>query len=439
MGHMPSENKTNYLLDRGTNTTYRVGASGLETFVTVTNTLKSYEVISRVSNRTPGFHNPKTPRPLMHNAFAYSRSLETGLTGYHVKTEGGFPAPGGVRTEAVGLGAQSWLSIGWTTLYINPLSGSEMAAVDAVARNKLLAKIKAQKINLAQAFAERRKTAQLIGDSAIRIASSMVALKRGDILGAAGHLGVSVGKRARKRIARKYVNSPYGRIWDQQKALANGWLELQYGWKPLLTDIYGAAEQLAYQAGRKDFATVHASHVLTVPLDRVFNLPSYPQYFEKGSQSGTLRYEVSYHLCYVGQNSAGHTMAALGLTNPALLMWELLPFSFVVDWFLTVGNALEVLDAANGIKFMTGSRTIFQSYEGSATVVRIGKPPYHYDGAGSINMSGTKVNRNPISEIPSPALPQFKNPFGYIHLANALALLTTVMGRKKAALTSFKE
>jgi hypothetical protein len=35
---------------------------------------------------------------------------------------------------------------------------------------------------------------------------------------------------------------------------------------------------------------------------------------------------------------------ALGLNNPLQVVWQAMPFSFVVDWFLNIGGALSQLD-----------------------------------------------------------------------------------------------
>lgn len=46
-----------------------------------------------------------------------------------------------------------------------------------------------------------------------------------------------------------------------------------------------------------------------------------------------------------------------GLNNPSLIAWELVPYSFVVDWFLPVGDYLERLGAFSGLKFSDYSYT----------------------------------------------------------------------------------
>lgn len=44
----------------------------------------------------------------------------------------------------------------------------------------------------------------------------------------------------------------------------------------------------------------------------------------------------------------------LGLTNPAMVAWDLVPFSFVVDWFLPVGKFLNSFDSHYGFSLKHG-------------------------------------------------------------------------------------
>lgn len=45
-----------------------------------------------------------------------------------------------------------------------------------------------------------------------------------------------------------------------------------------------------------------------------------------------------------------HWLASFGITNPLELAWELIPYSFVIDWAFNVGNVLSGLDALIGVQ-----------------------------------------------------------------------------------------
>jgi hypothetical protein len=51
--------------------------------------------------------------------------------------------------------------------------------------------------------------------------------------------------------------------------------------------------------------------------------------------------------------------------NPLEIAWELVPFSFVVDWFIPIGDWLGSLDALKGVKQVWGTVTQRQSYTGT--------------------------------------------------------------------------
>lgn len=49
------------------------------------------------------------------------------------------------------------------------------------------------------------------------------------------------------------------------------------------------------------------------------------------------------------------TLNQLGLMNPLALAWELVTFSFVIDWFLPIGPVLNAMSAPTGLLFVDGS------------------------------------------------------------------------------------
>jgi len=50
----------------------------------------------------------------------------------------------------------------------------------------------------------------------------------------------------------------------------------------------------------------------------------------------------------------------LGLTNPEMVMWELLPYSFVADWFIPIGDWMEARALVQGLKgtFITADKKL---------------------------------------------------------------------------------
>lgn len=54
----------------------------------------------------------------------------------------------------------------------------------------------------------------------------------------------------------------------------------------------------------------------------------------------------------------------MGLTNPLEVTWELLPFSFVADWFLPIGDYVSILDSTLGYILKGGTNTVSRRIQG---------------------------------------------------------------------------
>lgn len=383
--------------------------------------------ITRISTNTPNFRKPKTKGTeidLPVNPFTFERHdrmLPYGT--YEVDKHFGqcvfnFDSYSGVVTEFVSLSMPE-LS----------LSAAESASIDAHLDTKFRLKVKDQMVNIAQMYGERKQTANLLATTAGRIASSFGNLKRGNFAGAARVLGLSV---------RRDRNSRYRERWerDPQRAAAAGWLELQYGWVPLLSDVYGSAELIAQKVARHYKERVSAS----VTVYRKTMSRSATQVVTVAEMTETRKIYA-----WFGPPANSHTLAQIGLTNPAHLAWELLPYSFVVDWFIPVGNYLSSLDADLGTNFIKGGRTTFK--KATTTVhqiweVRYG-PEWDYPQCNQVanppvlreawnwNASRKVVRcyRTPIFSVPGPSFPSFKNPFSMTHAANAISLLVQTFKR----------
>lgn len=292
------------------------------------------------------------------------------------------------------------------------LGSGIVASIDRQARTKVRLKLKDQKTNIGNVIAERDQTMRLVADTATRLGKALSALKRMDYVGAASALGISsTSSRARKRYHRSYRN-------DQSKAVANGWLELQYGWLPLLGEVHGAAQKLGQ--------TLHDYY-----LDRQVAIQKYSEersrsYRESGYDytiRETIEYTVKYVVYYSIDLKSSHTFASVGLTNPLSIAWEMTPWSFAVDWVLPVGNWLSSLDATLGLRFSGGSVTTF---ERSSSVYIRSKTRAKGGSIESLETGSQKwlqVGRTKLSDFPEVASPVVKSPVSLTHMANALALL----------------
>lgn len=124
-----------------------------------------------------------------------------------------------------------------------------------------------------------------------------------------------------------------GGAWTA-KGLASAWLGYNYGTQQTAKDTYNLVSSLMRQTGRriKDFDRLRSTSYGT------FNLPF------GITVSGYRALTIYYRVC---ENWIRESYAALrkwGIAPTTNLAWDLVPMSFVVDWFLPIGQALEHFD-----------------------------------------------------------------------------------------------
>ena len=209
---------------------------------------------------------------------------------------------------------------------------------------------------------------------------------------------------------------------------AKYWLEYNYAWQPLLQDVYGAMELVKLKL--KPALLVHANRTVSWPTTLRGKLVGYNWYNQNATYEGKVKTESTCRL--TGQiDSTAMRLASAGLTNPASVLWELVPFSFVVDWSTPIGNYLQAATATRGLSFVWGSTT--QRYFAQMRA-EIGKTPDSWDGfwtyklaqPGRAEVFKFGMQRLPLNSFPEPVL-YAKSPFSSSHALSALALLRALL------------
>lgn len=119
-------------------------------------------------------------------------------------------------------------------------------------------------------------------------------------------------------------------------------LEVRYGWAPLMQDMKGALDVLSKPLPDKPLKVVKTTQY----ADRQY-APDVAHYSERVTIKGTIRIS----------NPNLDLANRLGLVNPASVLWEAVPFSFLVDWFLPVGDFLRSFTDFLGLELIDGSVT----------------------------------------------------------------------------------
>lgn len=261
------------------------------------------------------------------------------------------------------------------------------------ALNSVFSQIRGHDFNAAIFAAEGGKALEMIANSALRIRLFLRAIRRGDIKKAAESLGVNP-----KRHARNHGHSA-----------SNVLLEFQYGWRPLLNDAYNAVAAIETLSTPQFNARFKARKTVRTDNPKDFNG------FTADENFNLWRYQV---IALVRRDMSG--ASSLGLTNPASVAWELLPFSFLADWFIPIGPYLEAVHAA-----MVTEATYVITEHSSQTAKgatsndglwEIAGVPYYKSGSLVRTVSSTV-------DIPLPVFKPLKKALSLERSLNALALL----------------
>ncbi len=366
---------------------------------------------------------PTTPSKVVRN-LEWRQAVKVGSKGKKVKYAFGYWSPvrpyqrsaqvcklTGSYQEDKATNGVRYVSRGLPWYYVtNPLNFQEYGngvvyngvplPVDANTRNRLITecilKIGDQKAQVGEFLAESGKAINHLAHTAISLLRALLALRRGNFRGVAKALGVSF--------------KPGG----ASKTAASRWLEYQYAWLPLMSDMY-------------DFANVAKNGLGKKPplISAVRNLSDTYPWRQLGNQgvcvmTGETKINRRCKLWYRLDDATLYRLNQLSLINPLAIAWELVPFSFVIDWFLPVGNVLNAWSATMGLTYLDGVITSRQEgkasgeYKSPTTDVRIA-------GGFRYEFSSKGIRRENVSS-PTPGL-YFKSPFSTTHVLSALALI----------------
>lgn len=211
--------------------------------------------------------------------------------------------------------------------------------------------------------------------------------------------------------------------------LANGWLQWQYGWKPLVSDVFRAADE-AIRVVTHEIEKIRAR--VTIPIwiqDKyIMSSKSIDGLYEpvmyrliKGKASCTIAGRL---------NVSQFDLARWTSLNPVSIGWELIPYSFVVDWFIDVGSWLRNIEtelrygsAWNGgyVSELFAYDSI-ETSDSSKTWVSVGAGTTRW-----LKVTGGKryrqFQRQPLPSYPLARAPTFKVDLGSQRMISAAALL----------------
>lgn len=277
---------------------------------------------------------------------------------------------------------------GWWEWTADDEQRLDFALASAVAR-----KIRGHDFNLGVTLAECRKSFAMVSGSARGVS---------DIL-------LNIGRSAQRRKLKR---------GDTQAYIQSKWLEYRYGWIPLLSDAYNAAEAAASLL-RDPTDWVSAGAKRSAPLR--WGSPYIGDSFTQGEgvRSKLVHCRLKGDLAL-----ADH----FGLDDPLPMAWELIPYSFVIDWFMPIGDYLETrgtLLSASNVEAFINTRSFIRKNTVTYNTER-------WSGVHPYRKLSYEFHRSPVS-LPSliptglPPLVNFNEVFkgdrGVVRLLDSFALL----------------
>lgn len=286
------------------------------------------------------------------------------------------------------------------------LNWTHLSRANNKALDKLWDKVKQTESNLALTLGEWRETAKMlrVGESVYQVLVSA------------------------RKAKRDFLMNP-------SRSLSSYWLSYKYGWQPAMMDVwnyvnwtYHGFDNMAFKARARDRNHVDDTRVSSYGSDSYGNSI-------KSRVTGDQVRQVEYELRAGVSDPAWFTASRVTSMNPASIAWELMPLSFVVDWFYDVGGFLQNVENAlgTGLTFKGGYKTelLLVNVQDRWSGMYKYPPQYGYQSILSDDSTSYKYyvwkNRSLLTGFPYPSPPVLNVKLGWQRMLSATALIRTVL------------
>lgn len=268
-------------------------------------------------------------------------------------------------------------------------SPSLLVKVRDAARERFVAKVRGSAAELSVTLAERKQALAMIENRALQLYRFSRDLRQGRIQSAFEQINLT-GQIGHWR------NDPRLRVKRKAKEFGGAYLEFHFGWSPLVNDIGNAIEVL--QGG---VPPVHVNAVRGSKED-TWRYPS-PGYTQFGSESLLVKVGAE----FVVTNPNLWLANQLGFVNPATVAWELVPFSFIVDWFANVSDFLNSFSEFWGLTVVRPYHTVYSRIPQGIIYV----PSYPTDPYAGWSVNGTRIYCQRFNTLPAGPSLKIRDPW----------------------------
>lgn len=266
-------------------------------------------------------------------------------------------------------------------------------------RTEALANFASDDLSLSSTFAEFGETVGYLAAKAENLFGAIKAIKSGNL-----------------KQLRKYIN-PRIKGRSIPTNVASRYLEYKYAVMPLVLEVQGLMNvidgSLTESLVPEHAFTILGKSVVKVPLVGT----------ERTSLWTHVQNLEAMYTCklYATIDNVDMRLAAkAGLTNIPGGVWELVPFSFVIDWAIPVGTFLQACFATRGLKFHHG----YESVRFTGAVASM----HNSIDYGTCMSNVRAFERVRLTSFPAPML-YYKSPVKSGNIASALALFQSIFRR----------
>jgi len=141
--------------------------------------------------------------------------------------------------------------------------------------------------------------------------------------------------------------------------------------------------------------------------------------------SGVKRITARYLVDSVGLK----TLAEYGISNPLAVLYEVVPYSFVLDWLIDISSYLSILDALVGVNDLRYQQSFgYDCYMRFENHQRIINPGWDQMSVGVSVGKQVVRSRSALMADLTPKLPTYEPHIGLTRMISAVALLRNLKG-----------
>jgi hypothetical protein len=227
------------------------------------------------------------------------------------------------------------------------------------------------------------------------------------------------------------------------KELANRYMELRYAIRPLMYDFNGTISAIKHESAKALSRLTFRGHenftIEENDLRNFWNGDTYQDGTRSYDCERTVKVSFDVRAGVLTQLETVSSIPVWGLAQPIEAAWELVPFSFIIDWFINAGNTIAAWTPDYGLKTLaswTVSKEIVEkTFRISRTYANIGwdadwvKQTYSINQLTGCYCSDTVITTERVPDPSRPIIPTLKVNLDVLKLIDLLIIVRYLVGK----------